>query len=247
MLMDATSHIVRQAAPKIRPKVYLWAGVIATLLALVGFWPTYFGPLFAGRLNATRIVHVHAVVQVLWLALFLTQITLAATGHIAQHLRLGKWLFLLGAIVIVLGLAVSFASFGAQIAHGETARAQRRLFGFFRDIGIFVPFLAAGWIYRNRPEIHKRSMIAATTMLLLPAVSRMTFLGAPVPLWKFMLIWPVPIYICMIYDFVSKRRIHIVYVLAVMVMLTARLILPFGRSQTWAEISGWFVQFYQAH
>ena len=79
MLMDATSHIVRQAAPKIRPKVYLWAGVIATLLALVGFWPTYFGPLFAGRLNATRIVHVHAMVQVLWLALFLTQITLAAT------------------------------------------------------------------------------------------------------------------------------------------------------------------------
>ena len=37
---------------------------------------------------------------------------------------------------------------------------------------VFTPFLAAGWIYRRRPEIHKRIMLVATTILLIAAVSR---------------------------------------------------------------------------
>ena len=45
-------------------------------------------------------------------------------------------------------------------------RAQRWLFGTLRDVVFFVPFLVAGWVYRRRPEIHKRVMLVATTILL---------------------------------------------------------------------------------
>jgi hypothetical protein len=40
-------------------------------------------------------------------------------------------------------------------------------------------------------------MLVATTLLLGPAVGRMIFLGFPVAVWKFMLVWPLPVYLAM--------------------------------------------------
>ena len=55
--------------------------LLAIAIAAVGFWPTYFGPLVAGTAEKTPIIHLHAAVYVGWLALFLTQAALAATGR----------------------------------------------------------------------------------------------------------------------------------------------------------------------
>ena len=63
-------------------------------------------------------------------------------------------------------------------------------------------------------------MIVATTILVLPAVSRMSFLGTPVALWKFMLVWPLPVYLLMIHDFYQKRLIHPIYLIGVAEVLT---------------------------
>ena len=74
----------------------------------------------------------------------------------------------------------------------------------------------------------------------------MTFLGTPVPLWKFMLVWPTPVYLLMIHDFYKKRPIHSVYVIGVAAMLTMRLILPIGSSRMWQSIASWITAFYRA-
>jgi hypothetical protein len=108
-----------------------------------------------------------------------------------------------------------------------------------------VPFLAAGWIYRRHPETHKRLMMVATVILVLPAVSRMRFLGVPVPLWKFMLIWPLPLYMAMIHDLRTKRLVHPVYVTGILAMLTMRLVLPLGSSQPWQAIAGKITALYR--
>ena len=89
-------------------------------------------------------------------------------------------------------------------------------------------------------------MIVATTILVLPAVSRMSFLGTPVALWKFMLVWPLPVYLLMIHDFYRKHLIHPVYLIGVAAMLTMRLILPIGSSHAWQSIAGWITAFYRA-
>ena len=34
----------------------------------------------------------------------------------------------------------------------------------------------------------------------------MTFLGFPVALWKFMLVWPLPVYLAMIHDFRTQKH-----------------------------------------
>jgi hypothetical protein len=253
--IEGTSHNTAPQRPQQRAllgtnskglRPYLPATILAVVTALVGFWPTYFGPALKGSVQVPPLIHLHAVIYVTWLALFATQVTLAATNRVKLHMQLGRWIMAYGVVVVIAGLMAAAQGFGTRLATGDVFRAQRWLFGVLRDLVFFAPFLVAGWIYRGKPEIHKRLMIMATAILVLPAVSRMSFLGTPVPLWKFMLVWPVPVYLLMIHDFYKKRLIHPVYLIGVATMLTMRLILPFGSSQAWQSIAAWITAFYRA-
>jgi hypothetical protein len=225
-------------------RVYVPAALLIVVLAFVGFWPTYFGPLFTGQLNAIPLIHLHAAVYVTWLALFIAQAAFAATGRLPLHVRLGPWIMAFGVLVVAMGLVLAFDRFGAQVAAGHLAVAQRKLFGPVRDMLFFTPFLAAGWFWRRKPQIHKRLMIVATTILLVAAVGRMSFLGRPVPETLFMLVWPLPVYIAMIHDYVTKKLVHPVYVLGVIAMLVMRLCLPLRKGPAWLEFSSWLAGFY---
>lgn len=225
-------------------RVYVPAALVMTLLAFVGFWPTYFGPLLAGTLDTIPLIHLHAAVYVTWLALFIAQATLAATGRLVLHVRLGPWIMAFGVLVIAMGVILAFDRFGAEIAAGNLAVAQRKLFGSLRDMLFFAPLLAAGWIWRRKPQVHKRLMIVATTILLVAAVARMSFLGRPVPETIFMLVWPLPIYIAMVHDYVTGKLVHPVYVMGVVAMLIMRLCLPLRTGPAWLAFSGWLAGFY---
>lgn len=244
--MNAIAPGLRAARRQDRSQIYLAAGVVATLIAFIGFWPTYFGPLLQGSVEATLLVHVHAVVQVAWLALFIAQIVLASTGHLRLHMRVGRWTMAYSIVVIVVGLMLAFDTAGRTVALGDAVRGQRQLFGLLREILFIVPFIAAGWIYRDRPETHKRLMMVAAVMLLVPAVGRMRYLfGENLGLWQFMLVWPLPVYLLMLHDFAKKRLVHPVYLIGVAAMLMERLVLPLRDTATWLAMSEWFVPFYQ--
>jgi len=224
---------------------YVAAIALAAILALIGFWPTYFGKLLNGSVETTRLIHVHAVVQVVWLALFAVQVGLAATGRVALHKKLGTWLMAHAVVVVCVGVAMSFETAGRYVAAGDIARGQRFLFNFLREVLLFAACVAAGWAYRSKPQAHKRLMIVAATVVVVPAIGRMTFLGTPPSLVVFMLVWPLPVYVAMLHDYVTKRLIHPAYVTGVLAMLAERLVLPFGRTETWSAMSAWFVPFYQ--
>jgi hypothetical protein len=145
-------------------RLYLPATLLAVAVALVGFWPTYFGPLLKGRVDTPLLIHVHAVVYVLWLALFVAQVVLVATNRVRLHVQLGRWIMVYGVVLVIAGLMAMAEGFGARLATGDVFRAQRWLFSVLRDLVFFVPFLIAGWTYRRKPEIHKRLMIVATTI-----------------------------------------------------------------------------------
>jgi hypothetical protein len=228
------------------PRLYLPATILIIVIAFIGFWPTYFGPALKGRVHVPPLIHLHAVIYVTWLALFATQVALAATNRVKLHMQLGRWIMAYGVVVVIAGLMAVAQGFGTRLATEDVFRAQRWLFGVLKDLVFFAPFLIAGWLYRGKPEIHKRLMIMATTILVLPAVSRMSFLGTPVPIWKFMLVWPLPVYLLMIHDFYRKRLIHPVYLIGVITMLTMRLILPLGSSRAWQSTAAWITAFYRA-
>ena len=84
-----TTTLTDAIAPRVSTRtrrVFVPLALLAILMAAIGFWPGYFGPVLAGTKAKTLLVHAHALVFVGWLAMFATQAALAATGRIAlQH------------------------------------------------------------------------------------------------------------------------------------------------------------------
>jgi hypothetical protein len=229
-------------APLPQRRIFVPLALFITLIAFVGFWPTYFGKLLAGSLSAPLIIHIHAAVFVLWLALFVAQAVLAASGRRALHVRLGPWIMAYGVFLIAVALLTSVAVFHQRVADGNFVEATRRLFAPLRDMLFFSAFLAAGWIYRYKPETHKRVMVAAGTILLIAAVVRLPFLGRPAPMPQFFLVWLAPIYLAMAWDWYSRRIVHPVYVIAIAAMVAMRLVLPLRDTESFLAFATWLAR-----
>lgn len=227
-------------------RIYVPVGFVCCLIALLGFWPTYFGPLLRGIPHPLPIIHVHAAVFMAWVLLVIAQAWLAASGRVATHMKVGKFGMAWGLVVILVGWATAFSLFGDRVQAGTLLEAERRLFAPLTDMVVFAPILAAAWIYRRKPEIHKRLIVVGTTVLLIAAVHRMVFLGGrPPPLPQLLAVWLAPILLGMIYDFIKRRSVHPVYLIGI----GAVLLMKFGRSwirdtESWSNFSNWLATFY---
>ena len=220
-------------------RFYIGISLLAVLIAAMGFWPTYFGPLLAGTADHPPVIHVHAAVFVGWLALFGTQAGLAATGQIALHRKLGEVGIWYGVVVIIVGLITAFSQFADRVEAGRLEEAQTRLLAPFSDMIVFPIFFGAAVYYRRQPELHKRLMLVATTTLLVAAALRMSFLGEPLPRPLRLAIWFSPILLGMAYDLIKRRSIHPVYIigLAALYLLSMRGALV--DTDAWLAFSGW--------
>ena len=94
------------------------------------------------------------------------------------------------------------------------------------DMILFGGLFGAAVMYRNKPAIHKRLIVAATVALAFAAVGRMNL--AP-PL--FFLVWMAPMAALAAFDVISTRRVH--KVTAVMTIAFLRVLL--------IESEGWLV------
>ena len=163
-------------------RFYAWLGALAAVIAITGFWASYFGPLVRGIADAPGIIHLHAAVFVGWILLVIAQATLAATGRRVLHVRVGYIGMAYGALVVVVGVITAFVFFSERLHSGQNIRgAQIQLFVPLTDLLGFAPFLVAAWFYRHRPEVHKRLIIVATTVLLIAAVHRIPFFDEHMP------------------------------------------------------------------
>lgn len=225
---------------------YVVLALFMVVIAFVGFWPTYFGPVLSSAgVDKVPFIHFHAAVYVGWLALFTTQTVLAATGHTHIHMKLGKFGMGYGVVVIVVGTMVAFVMFAVRVKAGELDVARMRLLAPLVDMIVFAPYFGTAIYYRSKPDRHKRLMIVATTSLLIAAVARMTFLGSPPNMIGLQLIWVSPILLGIVYDLYTHRGISAIYVGGIVVLL-AELNLRFyygGQSEIWQELSTWFASF----
>ena len=233
--------------PRASTRVYLPVGVVCAVIAVLGFWPTYFGPLLLkGIPHPVPVIHLHAAVFMGWVILVITQAWFAANGRLGVHMRVGRYGMAWGVVVLIVGWATAFVMFGHRVQAGNFAEAQVRLIAPLTDMLFFAPVLAAAWIYRRQPEIHKRLIVVATTVLLIAAVHRLIYLGGPPPpLPQLLAIWLSPILIGMIYDFVRRRAVHPVYLIGIGLVL----IMKFGRrwiygTESWADFTNWLATFY---
>jgi hypothetical protein len=203
-------------------------------MVIRGFWPSYFGPLLAGGVTRPWIIHLHGAVFGGWMVLLLTQVSLIATGRVHAHRRLGNFGIAYGAVVLGIGLVVSFAAPALHVRSGEWSvdRAAGFLLLPLIDMVLFAGFFGAAIAYRRRPEIHKRLIVAATVALAFAAVARMAF-ESPV---VFLLVWLSPLFAAMAFDVFTRRRVHTVHFISVAVMACAFVRIFFMESEGWLRV-----------
>jgi hypothetical protein len=232
--ISTTIPATRTPALQRRP-FYIGAGLLMGLIAVVGFWPTYFGPLAKGTVAQPLLIHIHASVFTGWLVLFLAQAVLAATKQVAWHVRLGKIGIGYGALLVVVGLITGVLR-SSKLPLG--GRAEDLLFAAVSDMIVFAGFFTAASVYRRKPQVHKRLMVVAANMLLIAAVARMTFIPPPpggFPL--FFAIWFLPLISAMAYDWWSQRRLHAVYLVGLGAFVVRILAIAIVQTEAWRTIT----------
>jgi hypothetical protein len=196
-------------------KFYSGIAIVMLFTALVGFSRTYFLGLISGHArtitgripNAT--LHLHALLFMSWLVLFIVQTRLVATHRLKVHRKLGYFGVALAAAMIVVGVRTAVE--GARLGSVPPGANPWNFIAIpFGDITTFAIFFLGAVLWRNDKDKHKRLMILASTCLMAAALVRwpgVLALGALVS-YGLMLVFPIA---GAVYDRWSRGRVHPVY------------------------------------
>lgn len=219
----------------VRSRFYVGLAAFMCGIVLVGFWPTYFGPALRGQIARPVVIQLHGLVFVGWMVLLMAQVLLASRGQVRAHRKLGAWGIAYGSAVLVMGVIAGVAAPVMHLSSGEWTRD--RAAGFLLitlgDMVLFGSLFAAAILYRRRPEIHKRLMIAATVALLFAAVGRMSFIQSQLVA---AVVWLSPMCVAMAYDWRIRGRIHPASVIATVWLFVGALRAVFVESEAWLPV-----------
>jgi hypothetical protein len=224
---------------------------IAAAMALtvaVGFSSTYYLRFFDGgpRLTVsggpmTPLVHLHAVLFSAWILLFVVQTTLIASRRAAIHRRLGVLGAALAAAMIVVGMTTARAAAARGSAPAGVDPLAFMAVPIF-DIILFTGFVTAALVRRRNREAHKRLMILASVSIITAAIARVPGLNVGTPLVFFSIAFLFVI-AGAVYDFVSRRRVHGVYLWGgALFALSVPLRLALSDTSLWRAFAEWFVR-----
>jgi hypothetical protein len=218
-------------------RFFVWMAVALALGVLWGFGPTYFLRPFLHTRDISWVVHVHALVYIGWISLFLVQATLVARNRTDLHRQLGVVGAVWGALVVVVGIWAVFATMRPQIreswdaVHGVWASSLWLAWSNAGNPIMFGLLFAPAVALRRRVQAHKRLMLlACLTLMNAPMARAFDDLGAPIvlgpfgftspnsPLAKygplfipqgFMNVILLPFFVALVaYDLATTKRVH---------------------------------------
>ena len=218
-------------ARQVRPghRFYAGFGIFVILLSVAGFAPSLidqsrrFGP-------PTTLLLVHGATAFAWLLLFTTQALLVARRRVDLHRRLG-WA---GPVIVALVLLFGYVqlvegAFRVSDLSGDFYRLMidpgsppfteadfiAAFWGPLGQLGTFSLLVAAGIVFRRRPELHKRLMLfSLMPMAGMPVAHLSGHLVGRVPLSRVTLGigWVVIVlgmyFIPAVHDKLTRGRIH---------------------------------------
>jgi hypothetical protein len=198
-----------------------------------GFWATYYSRPLA-RTDLPTVVHVHAGVFSLWIAVLVAQAAAIVAGRVGLHRRLGIAGMAYGALVFVVGLIVSVGAPAARV-HGAFYSLDvggRIVLYNLTDMLLFGVFLAFAFVYRDRSELHKRWIVAATAALCGAALGRVVPGGSP----QYLLLWVSPLLAMIGVDLATQRRVHWIPVVSAALLVVAFFKVPLYAAPIWRDV-----------
>jgi hypothetical protein len=213
------------------------------LTVFAGFAPTYYVRFFTGGPKATLsggpftvLVHVHGALFTAWVLLFIVQTALVAGGRIAVHRRLGVAGAVLAAAMIVAGTSIAIATAergSAPVGADPLAFLIIPLF----DMVLFAAFVTAALALRRDKEAHKRLMLLAYISIIVAAMARLpgVLRGGPPAFFGLAILLVV---VAGIYDFLSRRRVHKVYLWGgALIAISVPLRLAISKTGAWRTLA----------
>jgi hypothetical protein len=152
----------------------VWVFITFTVLALIAFWPNYLvnplGP-------HPAIIHIHAIVMLLWCAMLIAQAALIRFKRYGLHKNLGKFSFVLVPLILVSGILVAQESVSG-LPVDSARRAANSALMFHSLIAFGLIYGLAMW-HRKEPLVHARYMVGTLFPILTPLTDRLIFIHFP--------------------------------------------------------------------
>lgn len=222
--------------------------VAMAIMAVAGFAPTYYLRLFSGGPTATisggpftTLIHLHGALFSAWVALFIIQTALISTRRVAVHRRLGVAGAVLAGLMVIIavGTAIALAKRGgAPPGVPPLSFLAVPLF----DMVMFAAFITAALILRRKKEAHKRLMLLGYISIMAAPAARLPGvlpLG-PLAFYGIALVFLVA---GVIYDVVSRRRVHPAYVWGgALLVASIPLRLALSGTQAWLSFAQFLIR-----
>jgi hypothetical protein len=195
----------------------LMAGVVA-----YGFSRTIGDNLIHPTIPRPRLLYVHAALFSAWIAIYVLQTGLVATGNVRLHRRLGLvWLWV-GAAMPVIGVATAIVMrrFDIIQLHETLPILAVPLW----DILAFTACFALAALLRKRPEFHRRLMFLAICNIMDAAFARFPLPAAWFEAGWFYYALDGLVLIAIGRDLIVQRRVHLVFAVALPLMVAGQIV-----------------------
>jgi hypothetical protein len=187
--------------------------VCMALLAIVGFAPTFYLRLFSGSPMATfavrhpftPLIYIHGALFTAWVV----QTALISARRVALHRRIGVGGALLAVAMIVVATMTAVAA--AKRGPGPAGMSSLAFLAIpLFDMLMFTTFLTAALALRRKKEAHKRLMLLAYVSIMAAPAAR---LPGALPLGPLAFYGIAFVFLAagIVYDLVSRRRVHPAY------------------------------------
>jgi hypothetical protein len=197
--------------------------VFIPLIVLAGFARSYYLKGFFGTpALPSLLVQLHGLVMTSWVVLFVTQVSLVATGRTRIHQRLGVFGAILAALIVIVGVLTAIA--GAARGATPGPPALQFLVVPLVDMLVFATLVGTAlYLRRRRLDIHKRLMLLAAVNLLAPAIARIPlhFIETGGAL-AFFGLTDVCLLACVAFDTVKNRRLHPVFLWGTLLIIASQ-------------------------
>jgi hypothetical protein len=230
--------LVRPIGARYDRQFYTGMAIAAAAVVFIGFSPTFFLRANYESTPLPTYLIVHGVLFTTWIALFLAQTSLVAVRRTHVHRRLGWVMAALAVVMVVVGTTAGIWSMRRQVDDGFVQEAQAFLTTPLLSMMAFAGFVGTAIARRRDSQTHKRLMLLATIGILDAAVARLPFEFLRTSTWSYLPATDVFLLSAILYDVVSRRRVHQAYVWGGLVLIIEQALrIPVGETAAWQAIA----------